>query len=74
LGISIRAIPSKDGSVGGPEWEDVDVLNIGELWNILDDEIERRCKAEDAKRRRAAEYKKGSVILRRRPVDEVRPW
>jgi len=24
------------------------------MWNIIEDEIERRCKAEDAKRRRAA--------------------
>jgi hypothetical protein len=68
LSISIRTIPSKDGSVGGPEWEDVDVLNFGEIWDILDDEIERRCKAEDAKRRRAASHKRRHKVA---PVDDI---
>jgi hypothetical protein len=55
LGISIRTIPDKDGNPGcAPSWEKIDVLDIGELWEIIDDAIEERCKAEDAKRRRAA--------------------
>jgi hypothetical protein len=58
LGISIRTVPDKDGFDGGPSWEKIDILDIGEIWDILDDEIERRCKVEDAKRRRAAERKR----------------
>jgi hypothetical protein len=61
LGISIRTVPDKDGFDGGPSWEKIDILDIGEIWDILDDEIERRCKVEDAKRRRAAARKKRSA-------------
>ncbi len=53
LCITVRTIPAKDGTDGGPAWEKIDVLDIGELWRILDDAIEERCRAEDAKRRRA---------------------
>jgi hypothetical protein len=61
LSISIRTVPDKDGNPGcAPSWEKIDVLDIGEIWEILDEEIERRCKAEDAKRRRAAARKKVS--------------
>jgi hypothetical protein len=63
LGISIRTIPDKDGNPGcAPSWEKIDVLDIGELWEILDDAIEERCKAEDAKRRRAAERKRETPL------------
>jgi hypothetical protein len=62
LCVSVRTVPDKDGHAGdgGPRWEKIDILDIGELWDILDDAIEERCKAEDAKRRRAAERKKGA--------------
>jgi hypothetical protein len=52
LCISVRTAPA-DGW-DSATWEQVDVLNVMEIWNIIDDEIEERCKAEDAKRRRAA--------------------
>jgi hypothetical protein len=68
LRISIRTIPDKDGRDGGPSCEGVDVLNIGELWEILDDAIEERCKAEDAKRRRAASHKRRHKVA---PVDDI---
>jgi len=35
-------------------WEEIDILEIGELWDALDGAIEARCKVEDAERRRAA--------------------
>jgi hypothetical protein len=54
LGISVRTVSDKDGDDGGPLWKKIDILDMGEIWNILEDEIERRCKVEDAKRRRAA--------------------
>ncbi len=59
LGISIRTVPDKDGEDGGPSWRKIDILDIGEIWDALEDEIERRCKVEDAKRRRAAERRIG---------------
>jgi hypothetical protein len=66
LGISIRTVPDKDGFDGGPSWEKIDILDIGEIWDVLDEEIELRCKVEDAKRRRAAECKKGT-----QPVPDI---
>jgi hypothetical protein len=54
-------VPDKDSTPDGrPSWEQIDILDIGELWDIIDDAIEERCKAEDAKRRRAAERRKGA--------------
>ena len=53
-------VPDKDGFDGSPSWEKIDVLDVGEIWEILDDAIEERCKAENAKRRRATDRKKGS--------------
>jgi len=53
LCITVRTTPA-DGWGDGNGWEKVDVLNVMEIWDIVDDEIERRCKVEDAKRRRAA--------------------
>jgi hypothetical protein len=71
--MSVRIVPDKDGHYGGPLCKEIDVLEIGELWEILDDAIEAQCKAEDAKRRRAAARKKGLlrlVTLPRRPIDK----
>ena len=55
LGISVRTVPDKDGTDGGSSWRKIDILDVWEIWDILDDAIERRCKVEDAKRRRAAD-------------------
>lgn len=30
------------------------LVGLGEVWAVIDDEIERRCEVEDAKQRRAA--------------------
>jgi hypothetical protein len=57
LTISVRTT-SRDGWGGGPVWTKIDVLDIGQIWEILDDAIEARCVAEDAKRRRAAARKR----------------
>jgi hypothetical protein len=42
---------------GGDGWEKIDILDVMEIWDMLDDEIDERCRAEDAKRRRAAGHK-----------------
>jgi hypothetical protein len=51
----------EDGHLGPPSWEEIDILEIGELWNVIDDAIEMRCKVEDAERRRAAAAQKANV-------------
>ena len=61
LGIKVRLVHSKDGDYGGDGWEEVDVLHVGEIWDLLDAEIEKRSKAEDAKRRKAAK-RRGATI------------
>jgi hypothetical protein len=35
----------------------VDILAIGEVWNVLEDAIEEKSRAEDAERRRVAAAK-----------------
>jgi hypothetical protein len=57
-GITVRTLPSKDGTDGGTPWEDVDILAIGEVWNIVD-AIEEQCRAEDARRKEAAGQRRG---------------
>jgi hypothetical protein len=58
MGITVRTIPSKDGTADGrPSWEQIEILDVMEVWDILDDEIEARCRAEDAQRRRKAARK-----------------
>lgn len=52
--VEFRNVPDKDGDLGDPTWETIDILAIGEIWNILEDAIEEKCKAEDAERRRVA--------------------
>jgi hypothetical protein len=49
-------VPEEDGQLPGsePEWDDVDVCAIGEVWNVVEDAIEAQCKIEDAERRRIA--------------------
>jgi hypothetical protein len=65
LQLTYKADPERDGLVAdGSSWEEVDLLSIGEVWNVIDDTIEERCKVEDAKRRRAAERNNGA----RRPI------
>jgi hypothetical protein len=56
LCITIRTIPSRDMTDDGrtPSWERIEILDITEIWDVIDDAIEDRCRAEDAKRRRAA--------------------
>jgi hypothetical protein len=62
LCITFRTVPSEDITDDGrtASWEKIDILDIGPVWDAIDEEIEERCKAEDAKRRRAAERKKGA--------------
>ena len=52
MSVELLNVPETDGDLGDPEWEKVDILEIGELWNILEDAIEERWKIEDAERRR----------------------
>jgi hypothetical protein len=56
--ITVRTLPAKDGTDGASPWRKIDILDIWEVWDILDDAIEEQCRAEDAKRRRAAERKR----------------
>jgi hypothetical protein len=58
LRTEFRTVPDKDGAGGGPSWEGLGICDIGEVWEIIDEEIERRCKVEDAKRRQAAARKR----------------
>jgi hypothetical protein len=61
LCVTVRTVPDKDLTCDGrPSWEKIDILDISEAWDVLDDAIEERCRAEDAKRRRAAERKRRS--------------
>jgi hypothetical protein len=52
--VEFLSAPEKDGDLGDPAWEKIDILAIGELWNVLEDAIEEKSKAEDAERRRIA--------------------
>jgi hypothetical protein len=52
--VEFLTVPEEDGDLGDPEWEDVDILGIGEVWNVIEDAIEEKVKAEDAERRRVA--------------------
>jgi len=56
--ITVRTLPAKDGTDGASPWRKIDILDIWEVWDILDDAIDEQCRAEDAKRRRAAERKR----------------
>jgi hypothetical protein len=59
LCITIRTVPDKDLTPDGrPSWEQIDILGITEVWDILDEAIETKCRAEDAKRRQAAARKR----------------
>jgi hypothetical protein len=60
LCITIRTVPDKDLTPDGrPSWEKIDIVDITEVWDILDEAIEAKCRVEDAKRRRAAARGKG---------------
>jgi hypothetical protein len=65
MGFEFLNVPEKDGDLGDPTWEKFDILEIGELWNILEDAIEERSKTEDAERRRVSAA--GSAAPPRRP-------
>jgi len=64
--LSILTVQEKEGHVGPPTWESIDLLEIGELWDAIDDAIEARCKVEDAERRRAATAPQAQVKPRSR--------
>jgi hypothetical protein len=57
MGVEFLTVPEEDGDLGDSEWEKIDILAIGEVWNILEDAIEEKCKIEDAERRRIAAAK-----------------
>jgi hypothetical protein len=52
--VEFLTVLEEDGGLGDPEWERIDILQIGEVWNVIEDAIEDKCKAEDAERRRVA--------------------
>jgi hypothetical protein len=55
--VEFLTVPEEDGDLGDPQWEEIDILAIGEVWNILQDAIEEKCRTEDAERRRVAALK-----------------
>ena len=50
--VEFLTVPEEDGDLGDPEWEQVDILAVGEVWNVIEDAIEEECRVEDAERRR----------------------
>jgi hypothetical protein len=40
------SVHDEDGQLPGsePEWDDVDICAIGEVWNVVEDAIEEKCK------------------------------
>jgi hypothetical protein len=52
----VRTVPSEDITDDGrtASWEKIDILDITPVWDAIDEEIDRRCKIDDAKRRKAA--------------------
>jgi hypothetical protein len=64
--VEFLTVPEEDGDVGGPEWEQIDILAIGEVWNVIEDAIEEKCRAEDAERCRVAAAKATSPAKRGR--------
>jgi hypothetical protein len=50
--VEYLTVPEEDNGLGAPEWEDIDILAIGEVWNHVEDAIEEQCKVEDTERRR----------------------
>jgi hypothetical protein len=60
--VEFLTVPEEDGDLGDPEWEQVDILAIGEVWNVLEDAIEEKSRAEDTERRRVAAAKAISPV------------
>jgi len=52
--VEFLTAPEEDGDLGDPTWQEIGALDIGEVWNIIEDAIEGKCKTEDAERRRVA--------------------
>jgi hypothetical protein len=54
--VEFLSVPDEDNQPPGsaPEWREADILAIDEVWNVVEDAIEDRCKAEDVERRRIA--------------------
>jgi hypothetical protein len=55
--VQFRTVPEEDNVLGDPTWEDIDITSIGQVWNVIEEAIEERCKVEDAKRRKVAASK-----------------
>jgi hypothetical protein len=60
--VEFLTVPEEDGDLGDPEWEEIDILGIGEVWNVIEDAIEEKCRAEDVERRRIAALKATSPV------------
>ena len=58
--VKFLNVPEEDGNLGEPAWEEVDILEIGAVWNAVEDAIEERCKVEDTERRRVAAAQKSA--------------
>jgi hypothetical protein len=52
--VEYLTVPEADNSLEQPAWREIDIMEIGEVWNAVDDAIEAQCEAEDAERRRLA--------------------
>jgi len=66
--VEFLSVPDEDNQVPGsePEWDEVDICAIGEVWNVIEDAIEAKCSVEDAERRRVAAQSAASPARRTR--------
>jgi hypothetical protein len=64
--VEARTVPKEDGSVGPPRWEQIEIPEIGEVWNAIEEAIDAKCKVDDEERRRAAARDAASPARRNR--------
>jgi hypothetical protein len=54
--VNFLNVPEEDANLGEPAWEEVDILEIGAVWNAVEDASE----VEDTERRRVAAAQKSA--------------
>jgi hypothetical protein len=66
--VEFLSVPDEDNQPPGsaPEWREIDILAIDDVWNTVEDAIEAKCKVEDEERRRVAAQSAASPARRTR--------
>jgi hypothetical protein len=64
--VEYLTVPEYDNSLEQSAWREIDIMEIGEVWNAIEDGIEAQCKIEDAERRQAAAQGAASPARRTR--------